>query len=97
MNNLGGKIRNVQEAQEKAAYADYRTSDAPPSENLNKNAQGLGMGGQQMACEESIVSRLRRQQRTTESEYQKNQHALEILERQPEFEDFLWLLRANII
>ena len=97
MNNLGGKIRNVQEAQEKAAYADYRTSDAPPSENLNKNAQGLGMGGQAMACEESIVSRLRRQQRTTESEYQNNQHALEILERHPEFEEFLWLLRANII
>jgi hypothetical protein len=92
VSNLSGELRNMQAAQEKAARANEYIGDV----NQCASPSTLGMSGQAMACEESITSRLRRQQRTNESEYQKNQHALEILERHPEFEEFLWLLRANI-
>jgi hypothetical protein len=80
---------NLKQAQEKLAYAD--SNQCPSPSDLGQ------MAGQAMACEESTTSKLQRKLRTAEADHAKNSHALDILTRHPEFEEFLWLLRANVL
>ena len=60
-------------------------------------AQSQGIIGGLSPREESTVERLQRKLNRIEQDNNKTARALNILQQHPEFEDFLWLLRSDIL
>lgn len=89
MNNVYDEMK----AQQKA----YDEVDATPAQAGIGGASLYASPSDVLGCEESVTSKLQRKLRGAEADHAKNRHALDILTRHPEFEEFLWLLRANVL
>ena len=62
-----------------------------------KMAQGIGAVNQCCENRETTRERLQRQLCNSNEEHQRLNRVLDILERHPEFEEFLEVLRSNLV
>ena len=94
---------SVREAQEKrmAAIAEAAKEDA--RRNLMEQGAAANPTGYAadfsncMQKEKPLAFRLRRRMNASEEKYNKTARALNILERHPELEELLWLLRSGLV
>jgi len=77
-------------AQEKAAYEKMRAQQA-------NCGQVAGLGNKCCEKQETTRERLQRRLRSSNDEHVRLNRVLDILERHPEFEEFLEVLRSDLV